>query len=190
MGTTWTSEITLNTIKETVPPMLVKADLQVNNSKTEQYTVPIPERTPILIEHSYSKHPEHNEWKKCKLLGSFMDTEADIKHRRSLLITNTKNNRHVYKSHHLSISLKMRHFNCFESSIFLYNCSRWTLTPSMNKALDAFHRRQLRYALGVYYPKMFSNDELYQKTGQRPWSDVVRERRLRFLGYACRMDPE
>ena len=33
---------------------------------------------------------------------------------------------------------------------------------SMIKALDAFHRRQLRYALGIYYPKKISNAELYR----------------------------
>ena len=78
------------------------------------------------------------------------------------IITNMKNNRHVYVSKYLTVSLKIRHFNCFETSIFLYNCALWTLTPSMIKALDVFHRRQLRYALGIYYPKKISNAELYR----------------------------
>jgi hypothetical protein len=185
-----TSENIIKTIKESVPPMLTKADLQVNHGKTEEYTIPLPERTNVLNEHSYSKHPETDLWKKCKLLGSFLDTITDIKNRRSLIITNMKNNRHVYASKYLTVSLKIRHFNCFETSIFLYNCALWTLTPSMINALDAFHRRQLRYALGIYYPKKISNAELYRRTRVRPWSVVVKERRLRFLGHVLRLNSD
>ncbi len=60
----------------------------------------------------------------------------------------------------------------------------------MINALDAFHRRQLRYALGIYYPKKISNAELYRRTRVRPWSVVVKERRLRFLGHVLRLNSD
>ena len=60
----------------------------------------------------------------------------------------------------------------------------------MIKALDAFHRKQLRYAIGIFYPRRISNVALYEKTGQQPWSTIIKERRLRVIGHACRMNPD
>ena len=48
----------------------------------------------------------------------------------------------------------------------------------------------MRYALGIYYPKKISNAELYRRTRVRPWSVVVRECRLRFLGHVLRLNPD
>ena len=39
------------------------------------------------MEHSYNKNPLKNQWKKCKLLESHIDTESDVKYRRGLKIT-------------------------------------------------------------------------------------------------------
>ena len=112
--TTWASTDVkvIDMIKETVPNMLRKADL-------------------FLKEHNYTKHPAKEEWKKCKLLGSYLDTEQDIKHRKALVMTHMKSHRKIFKSKHLSLDLKIRYFNCFITSIFLYNCALWTLTSSM-----------------------------------------------------------
>ena len=51
---TWASNNpkVIEMVKETVPPMLKKADLKVNESKTEEYAVPTHERNDILSEHS------------------------------------------------------------------------------------------------------------------------------------------
>ena len=50
-----------------LPPQLKKFNLGVNESKTEDYKIS-------------SKSSE--EWKKCKLLGSLLDTEHDIRHQK------------------------------------------------------------------------------------------------------------
>ena len=49
-------------IKRIIPQMLKEGDLIENASKREQYHIP----------------SEKNEWKKCKCLGSLLDTEEDI----------------------------------------------------------------------------------------------------------------
>ena len=96
----------------------------------------------------------------------------------------------LHKHTHLSISTKVRHFNCFQSSIFLYNCSLWSLTPTLIKAIDSFHRKQLRYAIGICYPKKISNIDLYKLTNEKPWSEVIVSRRLKLLGHICRLHEE
>ena len=48
-------------------PKLKKRGLKINKTKTEEYTVT-------------KNGPE--EWKKCKILGSLLDTNKDIKRRK------------------------------------------------------------------------------------------------------------
>ena len=52
-----------------MPITLNSRDLIVNNTKTGEYTV----------------RQNINEWKKCKLLESYLDTETDIKNRKGKL---------------------------------------------------------------------------------------------------------
>ena len=187
---TWvtTERKTVDNIKEEVPPKLKTYNLEVNTDKTEEYEIPQKPAQPYR-EHSYSKPPNKDKWKKCKLLGSFIDTETDVNNRKARLITNMKNSKHIYKSKHISLDLKIRHFNTYQASIFLYNCSLWTLTPTMEKSIDAFHRRQLRYAIGITYPRKISNEDLYNLTKAQPWSETIKNRRLRLLGHILRLPP-
>ena len=106
------------------------------------------------------------------------------------MINNMRNNREVYKSKHLSIQTKVRYFNCYESSIFLYNCALWTLTPTLAKSIDSFHCKLLRKAINFQYPKIISNKDLYHLTMQTPWSEIIEVRRMRLLGHICRLSDE
>ena len=56
---TWatTGNNIVDMIKEIVPPMFKEAAFHVNHTNTEEYAVPFPPRTPVLTEHSYTKHP-------------------------------------------------------------------------------------------------------------------------------------
>ena len=82
-----------------------------------------------------------------------------------------KNQNDIYKSKHLSIELKIRYFKCFQESIFLYNSSLWTITSTTAKCIDAFHRKQLRLALGFHYTKTISNEEIYKITKEKHQPD-------------------
>ena len=58
-------------IKERVPAQLNKKNLQVNKTKTEEYTI---------------KQNGQTDWKRFKYLGSLLDTKEDIKRRKALEI--------------------------------------------------------------------------------------------------------
>jgi hypothetical protein len=98
-----------------------------------------------------------------------------------------KNKKHIYSSNRLSFKFKCRYFVTFAESIFLYNCELWTLTKTLENKLDAFHRRQLRYAMGIIYPRKISSKKLYRLTNQEPWSRKIKRRRLSFFGHLCRL---
>ena len=128
----------------------------------------------------------NDSWRKCKLLGSLLDTKEDIQRRQMITISTMKENRHVYNSKYLTLSHKIRHFRVFAECIFLYNCELWTTTKTINDNMDPFHRRQLRYALGIKYPRVITNQQLYDLTKCEPWCIVTERRRLSWLGHLMR----
>ena len=167
-----TSKDEINLTKVTVPGQLHAYNLHVNEHKTEEYTV--PDATPIRGKDS---------WRKCKLLGSLLDTKEDIERRKMITMSTMKENSHVYNSKYLTLSQKIRHFRVFAECIFLYNCELWTTTKTINDSIDYFHRRQLRYALGIKYPRVITNQQLYDVTKCEPWSIVTERRRLSWLAW-------
>ena len=130
-----------------------------------------------------NKTLEIPDWRKCKLLGSLLDTDKDIERRKGLtaLVINTLN--YIFKS-----KLKLGTFAAYASSIFLYMFSElWTLTNTKNNQINAFHRRQLRNVIGFGWPKKISNQDLYKLTKQEHWSKTFKRRRLNWFGHLMRL---
>ena len=75
----------------------------------------------------------NENWKKCKLLGSFLDTEKDINHRKILAIDAFKTLNNFFNSRKISNAVKTRTFNAYVASVFLYNSELWTLTKKFGK---------------------------------------------------------
>ena len=86
--------------------MLKEDGLNVNHSKTEEYTVSID---------------GDDEWKTCKVIGSLLDTEKDIKRRHGLAVSAYNKLEKAFKSRTLTQKTKIRMFNAYIGSIFLYN---------------------------------------------------------------------
>ena len=163
----------LNMVKRIIPGNLAASDLLENSSKREEYEV----------------SRESNEaWKKCKYLGSLLDTEKDIERRKILALDAMKTLEPIYRSRKVSDSTKLRIFEAYVSSILLYNSELWTLTNTVEKQIDSFQRRLLRRVLQIFWPKIITNERLYQKTKVIPWSNVVRKRRLTWVGHLLRLD--
>ena len=58
-----------------------------------------------------------------------------------------------FNSKHLSIQTKIKEFNTYVKTIFMYNSELWSLNKTLNKAIDSFHRRLLRQAINRKWPK-------------------------------------
>ena len=170
---TWatTSKSKIDQVKRTVPPKLLKRNLIINDDKTEEFTI--------------SKSDQ--EWKNCKLLGSKLDTQKDIERRKGLTINVMKDLKPLFKNHRLKLEMKIRIFQSYVNPIFLYNSELWTMNAKDIKSIDAFHRRQLRYALNIIWPRKISNEDLYSITKVEQWSEVVMRRKLSWLGHLMRL---
>ena len=193
---------------------LEQYNLMVNETKKEKYKIPRPPPPPPppptlddLMEHRESRTnwsaldwlvtyvpptPENPEpdWTKCKLLGSLLDTTSDIERRKTLALSSMLKLGHIYKSKRISIKHKVRTFNTYTASIFLYNSELWTLTETQQNDIDSFHRRLLRQVINIRWPKIISSDKLYEKVKTERWSRTIQRRRLNWLGHLMRLDED
>ena len=172
MSTISTNINNIEHMKQIIPPMLLNRNLKINESKTEQYTI---------------KRKGETDWKKCKLLGSLLDTNSDIQRRKSLAI-GAANSMHTIFNRKMSLLVKIRAFKCYVESIFLYNSELWTLNATLEKSIDSFHRRLLRkYVLNITYPRKMRNDDVYSRTEVVPWSRALKRRQLSWFGHLMRL---
>ena len=134
----------IDNITESVLKQLKEFNLQINLSKTEEYQIPDTPNTQTK-----------QSWKNCKLLGTLLDSDTNIKRRKALTLDALSKHKNIYKSTKLSISLKTRHFNTFAEPIFLYHSEIWTLNATTEKTIDSFQRRLLIVAINHSYPKNY-----------------------------------
>lgn len=172
IGYATTSKETRDKIMNEIPPKLKERNLNVNNTKTEEYEV----------------YREGNtDWHKCKYLGSLLDSGKDIT-RRKILAQNVYNKlKDVFESKKVSLATKVRLLKSHVQSIFLYNSEIWTVTKKLESEIDVFQRNLLRQILNIKWPKKITNDKLYKITKQKPWSKEVKRRRLNWFGHLMRL---
>jgi hypothetical protein len=163
---------TLEEIRKTVTERLNNRGLRVNDTKTEEFHI------------GRNTNPD---WKKFKFLGSMLETEEDIKRRKAVTNNVFSKLKHIFTNHRITLTNKIRVFNLFVGSTFLYNSELWTATNKCNNDIDIFQRKLLRRILQIFYPSIISNDDLYKKTQTTPWSKRIRLRRLNWLGHLLRL---
>ena len=154
--------------KKTLQSKLSSWDLTMNEEKTEEFTI---------------KRNREETWKKCKLLGTLLDTEENVKWRKVLAMNVVNSMKEIF-FRDISIELNVCSFNCYLNSVFLYNCETWTLTKILENTIDSFQQRLLRIAvLSVKWLNIATSDALYAVTRQIPWSQVITRTELSWLGH-------
>ena len=116
-----------------------------------------------------------------------LDTQSDFARRKRLALNSYQNIKPALEDKNLSLGVKLRILNALVSSIFLYNAEIWTLTKTLSDKVDRFQRRLLRYVINVKYPQKISNTDLYEKTRETPWSEIIRTRRMSWFGHLARL---
>ena len=79
-------------------------------------------------------------------MATLLDTEEDVK-RRKVFAMNVVNSMKEIFFRDISIEVKVRSFDCYVSSVFLYSCETWTLKKTLEKTIDSFQQRLLRIAV-------------------------------------------
>ena len=155
-------------IKSNLPIKLKSRNLIMNTEKTEECTV----------------NRNSNDWKKCKMLDTILETGNDIKRRKGLAIDAINKIKHILNNKKLTLKMKSRAFEAYISSIFLYISELWTMTKNREEEIDIFQRKLLHiHLLNIRWPKTISNENLYRLTQIKQWSETIKTRRLRWFGH-------
>ena len=78
----------INNIKKTVPAKLKQRNLNVNESKTEEFTI---------------KRNGDESWKSCKYLGTMLDTGQDISRRKGLSMAAYNNKKKILENKNITL---------------------------------------------------------------------------------------
>ena len=138
--------------------MLDEYDLIINKGKTEKYEI---------------SRESNNDWKKCKLVGSLLNSLDDINRRKVLVIDTFKTYENALKSRKISEKVKIRIFETYLESVFMYNSEIWAVTKTLEDKIDSFQRKQLRRTLGIIWPQKIDNKTLYKRIKEKPWNCCV-----------------
>ena len=87
---------------------------------------------------------------------------------------------------HLTTNTMMRLYNAYVLPILTYNIGCAGLSKALEDSLDKSHRKQLRHMLGILYPKIITNNDLYKLTNTEAISGIAKRARWRLLGHILR----
>ena len=84
--------------------------------------------------------------------------------------------------------MKTRLYEAIVLSTLLYGADVWPLTATLTKRLDAAHHRWQSSILSISWTGRITNVEVRTRTRQQTMDNILRERRLRWLGHVICMD--
>ena len=127
-------------------------------------------------------------WRHSRYLGTLLGVSEDIAKRTQLASAAFGK---LYKlwirRTHVSLARRMRLYNAFVLPHLVYNAGTQGLSHDDENKLDCFHRRQLRRVLGVFFPDVITNVQLYTQTKSVPLSSLFRNARWRLFGHILRL---
>ena len=79
----------------------------------------------------------------------------------------------IFNEKHQSEEVQLRIFETFIQCIFHYNSELWTITKTLEKETDLFETKFLRRDICVYWPRIISSEDLYNRTKTKQWSTNI-----------------
>jgi len=90
--------------------------------------------------------------------------------------------RRVWLSKSLRKDTKIRIFNACVKSVLLHGCEIWLVAKEIQRKIQTFVNRCLRYILRIWWPNI-SNKDLRKVTGQEDINVEIRKRKFRWIGH-------
>ena len=73
---------------------------------------------------------------------------------------------------------KIRIFNACVKSVLLYGCETWLVTKEIQRKIQTFVNRCLRYILRIWWLKIISNKGLWKVRGQEDIILEIRKKKI------------
>ena len=126
-------------------------------------------------------------------LGSVIDkkggTTADIMARISKARVAFKSLDKVWRDRTVTAKTKCRLFTSNVKSVLLYGCETWSLTQSDIKKLQTFINGCLRKIIRIRWPDKIRNEDLWERTCQKPVEEDIGKRKWKWIGHTLRKEP-
>jgi len=81
---------------------------------------------------------------------------------------------------------KLRIFNTNVKSILLYCSETWRVTKANSTKLQTFVNKFLRSIMGIHWPEIITNEELWTTTEQERINIQIRRRKWGWIGYTLK----
>ncbi len=91
--------------------------------------------------------------------------------------------KNVWSANNINLHLKIKLFNACVKSVLLYGCETWFVTNNTTQKLQAFVNRCFRNILGIWWPRIITKQELWEKSE----IDVeIKRRKYGWIGHTLR----
>jgi hypothetical protein len=173
-----TSREYLETIEAEASRILGDWNLSVNAGKVEKT---------VLCRR---EEKDMEEWRKVKKLGTLLGDSEEAKRRKQLASAAFQKLKNIWSNktnNKISTARRIRLYETYITPILTYNAGTWALTKKEIQQLDAFRRRHFRLILGICYPNIISNKELYRRCKAQELDTIIRTSRWKLLGHTLRM---
>ena len=133
----------------------------------------------LILNEAKTEIVELDNTSSVNKLGTYLDTNRDLKKRKQLEMCAMNKLNRIWNSD-IKIDTKIRVYNVYVKSIFLYGCTSWCSNKSTSDFIDIFQRNICRKIHKIFWPNRMSNEECESVMGRL--SKDVRYRRLLMIG--------
>jgi hypothetical protein len=96
--------------------------------------------------------------------------------------------RKIWMAHYVNKGTKIKLFNVYVKSVLLYGCQTWLVTCDIRRKLQSFVNRCLRYIMKIWWPRVISNEKLWEMTGQINIKKEIRKRKFSWIRHILHKD--
>jgi hypothetical protein len=136
-----------------------KAGLEINFSKTEELRVNTKSQRSVMLANKAIRRVHDFTYLGSTVSedgGTRKDVESRIQKARGAFTRLRK----IWLAHNINKDTKMKLFNIYVKSVLLYGCQTWRVTCEIQRKLQSFVNRCLRYIMKIWWPRVISNEKL------------------------------
>ena len=149
---------------------------KINGEKPQEMRIQARDDSPIHIEDEVIQMTDHFTYLSSVVSesgGTKEDIVASIRKAQQAFATL----RSVWKSRAISLNTKLRILNSNIKSVLLYGSETWRLTKVLLSKVQSFLNKRLRQILGIFWPNVITNEELWARTRQEDIETTIKRRK-------------
>jgi hypothetical protein len=96
--------------------------------------------------------------------------------------------RKIWMAHYVNKNTKIKLFNVYVKSVLLHGYQTWLVTCEIQRKLQSFVNRCLWYIMKIWWPRVISNEKLWEMTRQINISKEITKRKFGWIGHTLHKD--